>query len=79
MISTVTTSTVSTISTVTIAGSVAMIGILVLLFLLIQKELASAATGTRYKTLTKVLDIGIMPLILAFLVVVFTRVAEILR
>ncbi len=79
MISTVTTSTVSTITTVTIAGSVALIAILVLLFLLIQKELASSATGSRFKTLSKVLNIGIVPLLIAFVVVVAVQVTQILR
>ncbi len=79
MISTVTTSTVSTITTSAIAGSIALIGILVLLFLLIQKELASSASGTRLKTLGRVLNIGIVPLLMAFVVVVAVRVAQILR
>lgn len=79
MISTVTTSTVSTITTIAIAGSVALVAILVLLFLLIQKELASAATGTRSRMLGRVLNIGIIPLLLAFMVVVATRVADILK
>jgi hypothetical protein len=79
MISTVTTSTVSTITTSAIAGSVALVAIMVLLFLLIQKELASSASGARLKTLTRVLNIGIVPLLLAFVVVVVTRVAEILK
>ena len=79
MISTVTTSTVSTVTTATLAGSVALIGILVLLVLLVQKELASAAKGTRFQTLTRVLNIGIVPLLIAFGMVVFSRVTEILR
>ena len=79
MISTVTTSTVSTVTTATLAGTVALIGILVLLVLLIQKELASATTGTRFQILTKVLNIGIVPLLIAFGMVVFSRITEILR
>ena len=79
MISTVTTSTVSTITTSAIAGSVALIGILVLLFLLIQKELSSVVTGSHLKTAAKVLNIGIIPLLMAFVVVVVVRVAEIIK
>jgi hypothetical protein len=78
MISTVTTSTVSTITTAALAGSVALIGILILLVLLVQKELASSATGKHYKALSKVLNIGIVPLLIAFVVVVVTRIANIL-
>jgi len=79
MISTVTTSTVSTITTAALAGSVALIGILVLLVLLLQKELASSVEGTRWQILAKTLNIGIVPLLIAFGFVVFTRIAEILR
>jgi hypothetical protein len=79
MISTVTTSTVSAITTSAIAGSIILIGILVLLFLLIQKELVSSTTGTRLKTFEKVLNIGIVPLLMAFVVIVVVRVAQILR
>jgi hypothetical protein len=79
MISTVTTSTVSTITTSAIAGSVALVAILVLLFLLMQKELASSANGTRFRTLVKVLNIGIVPLLMAFLLVVITKVAQVLK
>ena len=79
MISTVTTSTVSTVTTAALAGSVALIGILVLLVLLVQKELAHAAAGTRLQTLKKVLNIGIVPLLIAFGLLVFSRIAEILR
>jgi hypothetical protein len=79
MISTVTTSTVSTITTAALAGSVALIGILVLLVLLVQKELSSAANGERYKALSKALNIGIVPLLIAFALVVFSRIAEVLR
>jgi len=79
MISTVTTSTVSTVTTAALAGSVALIGILLLLVLWLQKELSSAATGPRYKALSKAPNIGIVPLLIAFFVVVITRVAAILR
>jgi hypothetical protein len=79
MISTVTTSTVSTITTSAIAGSVALVGILVLLFLLVQKELASSANGTRFRTLAKVLNIGIVPLLMAFVLVVVTKVMQVLK
>jgi hypothetical protein len=79
MISTVTTSTVSTITTSALAGSVALVGILVLLILLIQKELASSMTSSRSKALVRVLNIGILPLLVAFVLIVFSRVAEVIR
>jgi hypothetical protein len=76
MISTVTTSTVST---VTIAGSVAIIGIIILLFLLIQKELSSASNNERAIRLSKLLNIGIAPLLIAFVLIVVSKVAAILK
>lgn len=79
MISTVTTSTVSTVTTAALAGSVALIGILVLLVLLVQKELASASTGSRFKALSKHLNIGIIPLMIAFVLIVAFRIAEVLN
>lgn len=76
MISTVTTSTVST---VTLAGSFAIIGILVLLALLIQKELASASTSARARLLNKALNIGITPLLIAFVLITTAKVIEALK
>lgn len=44
-------------------------GILVLLALLVQKELANAAQGQRFHSLSQALNIGIAPLLIAFAVV----------
>lgn len=76
MISTVTTSTVST---VTLAGSVTIIGILLLLFFLVQKELTSASDNERTTRLNKMLNIGIMPLLIAFVLIVVSKVAAVLK
>jgi len=76
MISTVTTSTVST---VTLAGSFAIIGILVLIVFLIQKELTSTVTGEKAKVYARYLNIGILPLILVFIAVVISKVMENLK
>lgn len=75
MISTVTTSTVST---VTIAGSFAAIGIIILLGMLIQKELSSTADSEKAQRLSKALNIGIIPLILAFVLIILSRIFNIL-
>lgn len=79
MISTVTTSTVSTITTAALAGSLALIGILVLLSLLIQKELISSNSNERLQNLNKALQIGIVPLLVAFIVIVITKIAAALQ
>ena len=76
MISTVTTSTVST---VTLAGSFAVIGILVLLAFLVQKELMATGTGKNAKSLKMFLNIGIFPLILVFVAVVISKVLDTLK
>jgi hypothetical protein len=75
MISTVTTSTVSTVTTAAIAGSVALIGIFVFFALLLQKEVTTTATSSRMKRLGQVLNLGIIPLFIAFVMIVVTTVA----
>lgn len=79
MISTITTSTVSTIATASIAGSVALIGVFVLLALLIQKEITSNSDNSRVKALHKALNVGIPPLLFAFILVVGARIVEVLK
>lgn len=76
MISTVTTSTVST---VTLAGSFAIIGLLVLIVFLVQKELANANSSRRTKQFARYLNIGILPLIFVFVAVVISKVVENLK
>ena len=76
MISTVTTSTVTT---VTLAGSFAIIGIFVLLAFLFQKELLSSSEDKRLKILNQVLNIGIAPLLIAFVFVVVTKVLDVIK
>jgi len=79
MVSTVTTTTVSTVTTVTIAGSLALVSILTLLALLIQKELTTAGEGRLAHALGRALNIGIVPLLMGFALIVAVRVAEVLK
>ena len=79
MISTVTTTTVSTVSTVTIAGSLAVISIVLLLALLIQKELTTAATGRLPRILGRILNVGIVPLLMTFVLIVAVKVIDALK
>jgi hypothetical protein len=79
MISTVTTSTVSTVTTAAIAGSVALIGVVLLFALLFQKEITTADTSGRYKKLGQALLIGIIPLLIAFVLIVGSRVLDVLK
>lgn len=79
MISTVTTSTITTVTTAALAGSVALIGILVLFALVVQKEVTTASSSSRLHSLSKALNIGIIPLLIAFVLLVIARVAEVLK
>jgi hypothetical protein len=79
MISTITTSTISTVTTAALAGSVALIGILVLFSLVLQKEITTASDKGRFRRLSSVLNIAIIPLLIAFILTVIAKVAEVLR
>jgi hypothetical protein len=76
MISTVTTSTVST---VTIAGSLALIGVVLLLVFLVLKETSTVSAGGRSGTLRQVLNIGLAPLGIVFILIAITKVIQVLR
>jgi len=81
MVSTVTTSTVSTVTTVAALGLMGTLGIvvsIVLVSFLATKELASSSEGPRHRLIARSLDIGIIPLIMAFAVIVVMKIAEIL-
>jgi len=86
MISTVTSTTVSTITssassvtTGTLAASLALVSVIVLFVLLVQKELVTAADTSRFRALGRTLDVAVVPLLMAFAMIVMTRVAEALR
>lgn len=79
MVSTVTTATVATVTTFAIASSLALVGITTLLVLLVQKEMATASRGRFARALGQALRIGIVPLLIAFVLIVAVRIAEALR
>jgi hypothetical protein len=78
MITSVTTTVVSIVSTASLAGPLALVGVLTLLALLIQKEVITASRHRTATVLSRILDIGIIPLWLVFVVVVLIKVGEIL-
>jgi hypothetical protein len=55
-----------------------LVGVLVLLALLLLKELAVASADSRLHRLSRVLDISILPLLIAFFLVVIFKVIEVL-
>ncbi|MGD9146906.1 MAG: hypothetical protein PVI80_15175 [Anaerolineae bacterium] len=79
MISTVTTTTVTTVAAFATGGALAVVGILMLLTLLVQKELSSASESRFAIALNRVLNIAIVPLLLAFVFIVGVKVFEALQ
>ena len=77
MISTVTTSTVSTVTTTAgLAASLGLIAVLVLISLLVAKELSGATDHPGLLRLSRVLNVAIIPLLIAFTAIVGANVAE---
>jgi hypothetical protein len=79
MISTVTTSTVTILTLAGVAGSLALISVLVLIAMLVQKEMATATPNSRLQQLGRALNIGIIPLLIAFVLIVAFKVVEALK
>lgn len=79
MISTVTTSTVITVTTVAVASSLALIAVMTMFTLLVQKEVATTARERWARALDRALNVGVIPLVLAFLILVALRIAEVFK
>jgi hypothetical protein len=62
-----------------IAGSLGVIGILVLVTMLVQKELATASADSRLHQLSRLLNIAILPLMFGFILIVIFKVIEALN
>jgi uncharacterized RDD family membrane protein YckC len=73
MISTVTTSTVSVLTSAQLTEFLAVIAIMVLLALLVQKEVAIAASIERLPYINKVQSICVVPLLFTFLFIIFFK------
>jgi hypothetical protein len=79
MISTITTSTISVMSDMPLFGTLGLIGAVVLFTLLVQKEVFNASRGERMERIKRTLNIAIFPLLAVFLMLVATKVAEMIR
>jgi uncharacterized membrane protein len=79
MTSTVTATTISALNSATMAHSLTLISILTLLVLLVQKELVTASKREVPRMLSRVLDVGIVPLLIGFAFIVAVRLAEAMR
>lgn len=73
MISTVISITITTITAIG-SGVLGVAAVILLIILLSTKELSSAADKRRYKILSKVLTVGIAPLLLVFSVILVMKV-----
>ena len=76
MISTVTTTTVTTVA---LTGSFAVLSVLVLLALLVQKELTTTSGNEKLKRFGEILNIGIFPLLVVFVMMVIAKIAEVIK
>jgi hypothetical protein len=79
MVSTVTTTTVTTVTTIALAASLGMLAICTLLIILMQKEVISSLSGSRAKSLSKILNVSIVPLAIAAAMIIVMKVVEILQ
>ena len=78
MVSTVTT-TVSTIAAGVQSPALAAVGILLLLGLLVTKELAQSTDSLVSSRLARAVNIGILPLLFVFALIVLSKVQAVLQ
>lgn len=78
MVSTITTATVSSISVPGLAASLAVIGAVLLVALLVQKELTLPLTAGRFQKFGSIVNIGIIPLFFAFAIGVALKLLQVL-
>lgn len=77
MSSTVTTAAVTTVSSAAMIGSLGLMLIVALIALLIKKEVVSSIDNPRVKTISKVLNVAIVPLMMAFTFVLTVQLAAV--
>ena len=77
MISTVTT-TVTTVATLAAGATLGALSTLLLIFLLATKEVVTADRRQIFKAFGKSLDIGILPLLIVFMLIVAFKILEVM-
>jgi len=77
MISTVTT-TVTTVATLAFGAALGALGVTLLISLLVAREIATADTRRSLRLFGRNLDIGILPLLISFTLIVVFKALEIL-
>ena len=63
-------------TTSAIAGSSALVGVYVLIALPIHKEITTAPDGSCFHQLSKIMNISILPFMIAFILIVVFKVVE---
>lgn len=71
--------TAATVSTMQHAGPLSLVGMLLLLALLVQKELAAASRSEPLQRLGRLLDIAIAPLLLVFALLLLSMIIAVLQ
>ena len=62
-----------------IASTLATIGVLILITLLVLKELISVTADSRLQRMSRALNMGIYPLLIAFFVIVIFEIINVLN
>ena len=81
MITTVTTSTITTVSTIAVMGltaTVSIAAVVSLIFFLTIKELANAGRTGISLRIARCFNLGILPLMMTFAVIVAVKIAEVI-
>ena len=79
MISTVTTTTTTvTTASIAIVAAIGVVAVVMLVSFLATRELATASEGPRFKRLGRYLNVGIIPLLMVFGMIVVMKISEIL-
>jgi hypothetical protein len=73
MISTITTATASAAGNLALMGSLGLVAVVALILLLVQKEILAGSASHNGRTLARVLNVAIVPLLVVFAVVVVSR------
>lgn len=77
MSSTVTTSTVSTVVSTLFYGSLGLIVVLTLVFLLVKKEILITSSHPMAARLRRVVNVALVPLLLAFAFIALVNLAQV--
>lgn len=78
MVTTITTSTVTTIAAMGLTATISIAAVVALIGFLTTKELVSANLSRSSQLMARFFSVGILPMVMAFAVIVAVKIAEIL-